>query len=353
MKQRLHAKMNLQFRFFILCLLEFVAVAVLAEIGGWMLRRWLGVTPEIPAFVWAILFSVVLGSAIARYASHTFFAPITRLCRAMKEVAGGDFHIEMQTDSKIDELRELYDNFNCMVRELNSTETLQTDFISSVSHEFKTPINAIEGYAALLQEQDLTPDEQRQYVEKILFNTRRLSTLTGNILLLSKLSSQSIRPRRTTFRLDEQIRQAVLALEQKWEDKELELDVDLERTAFTGYEALLLHVWTNLIDNAVDALTDAGTKDPLIRVTLGETPRAYVFSVSNNGPAIPDEIRESIFHLGFTTKSAGHGSGLSIVSEILESYSGEITVESTPDHTSFSGTIPKAARKEAAENLNP
>lgn len=118
-----------------------------------------------------------------------------------------------------------------------------------------------------------------------------------------------------------------------------------------GWE--MCRVMGNLIDNAVDALTDAGTKNPLIRVTLGETPRAYVFSVSNNGPAIPDEIRESIFHLGFTTKSAGHGSGLSIVSEILESYSGEITVESTPDRTSFSGTIPKAARKEAAENLNP
>ena len=118
-----------------------------------------------------------------------------------------------------------------------------------------------------------------------------------------------------------------------------------------GWE--MCRVMGNLIDNAVDALTDAGTKDPLIRVTLGETPRAYVFSVSNNGPAIPDEIRESIFHLGFTTKSAGHGSGLSIVSEILESYSGEIAVESTPDRTSFSGTIPKAARKEAAENLNP
>lgn len=118
-----------------------------------------------------------------------------------------------------------------------------------------------------------------------------------------------------------------------------------------GWE--MCRVMGNLIDNAVDALTDAGTKNPLIRVTLGETPRAYVFSVSNNGPAIPDEIRESIFHLGFTTKSAGHGSGLSIVSEILESYSGEITVESTPERTSFSGTIPKAARKEAAENLNP
>ncbi len=330
MKQRLHAKMNLQFRFFILCLLEFVAVAVLAEIGGWMLRRWLGVTPEIPAFVWAILFSVVLGSAIARYASHTFFAPITRLCRAMKEVAGGDFHVEMQTDSKIDELRELYDNFNRMVRELNSTETLQTDFISSVSHEFKTPINAIEGYAALLQEQDLTPDEQRQYVEKILFNTRRLSTLTGNILLLSKLSSQSIRPRRTTFRLDEQIRQAVLALEQKWEDKELELDVDLERTTFTGYEALLLHVWTNLIDNAVKFDPHGG----LLRLRLYQPDEHLLFTIEDSGPGIAAGDEERIFakfYQSDTSREAeGNGLGLALVKKIVELNGGSVRAENLP-----------------------
>ena len=330
MKQRLHAKMNLQFRFFILCLLEFVAVAVLAEIGGWMLRRWLGVTPEIPAFVWAILFSVVLGSAIARYASHTFFAPITRLCRAMKEVAGGDFHVEMQTDSKIDELRELYDNFNRMVRELNSTETLQTDFISSVSHEFKTPINAIEGYAALLQEQDLTPDEQRQYVEKILFNTRRLSTLTGNILLLSKLSSQSIRPRRTTFRLDEQIRQAVLALEQKWEDKELDLDVDLERTTFTGYEALLLHVWTNLIDNAVKFDPRGG----LLRLRLYQPDEHLLFTIEDSGPGIAAGDEERIFakfYQSDTSREAeGNGLGLALVKKIVELNGGSVRAENLP-----------------------
>ena len=330
MKQRLHAKMNLQFRFFILCLLEFVAVAILAEIGGRMLRRWLGVTPEIPAFVWAILFSVVLGSAIARYASHTFFAPITRLCRAMKEVAGGDFHVEMQTDSKIDELRELYDNFNRMVRELNSTETLQTDFISSVSHEFKTPINAIEGYAALLQEQDLTPDEQRQYVEKILFNTRRLSTLTGNILLLSKLSSQSIRPRRTTFRLDEQIRQAVLALEQKWEDKELELDVDLERTTFTGYEALLLHVWTNLIDNAVKFDPHGG----LLRLRLYQPDEHLLFTIEDSGPGIAAGDEERIFakfYQSDTSREAeGNGLGLALVKKIVELNGGSVRAENLP-----------------------
>lgn len=117
-----------------------------------------------------------------------------------------------------------------------------------------------------------------------------------------------------------------------------------------GWE--MCRVMGNLIDNAADALTEARTENAEIHVFLGETPRAFMFSVSNNGPRIPDEIRGSIFYLGFTTKSAGHGSGLSIVSEILETYSGEITVESTDERTCFSGTIPKTARKETAENLH-
>lgn len=117
-----------------------------------------------------------------------------------------------------------------------------------------------------------------------------------------------------------------------------------------GWE--MCRVMGNLIDNAVDALTEAGTNGAEIRVFLGETPRAFVFSVSNNGPRIPEELCESIFHLGFTTKAAGHGSGLSIVSEILDSYSGAISVESTDERTAFSGTIPKAPCIEKAENAH-
>ena len=124
----------------------------------------------------------------------------------MRTVAGGNFNVTAETDSRINEVRSLYSSFNMMVKELSATETLQTDFISSVSHEFKTPINAIEGYASLLQDHQQSQEEQDAYIEKILFNTRRLSTLIGNILLLSKISAQSIRPQLVSYRLDEQVR---------------------------------------------------------------------------------------------------------------------------------------------------
>lgn len=145
---------------------EFIAVVLLSELAGWLLKRWLGVTMDIPIFVWAILFSVVVGGAVTNYITHSFIDPITRLRKAMKEVAGGNFHVTMQSDSKLKEVRDIYESFNRMVKELGNTETLQTDFISSVSHEFKTPINAIEGYASLLQDHHQSPEEQETYIEK-------------------------------------------------------------------------------------------------------------------------------------------------------------------------------------------
>lgn len=192
---------------------------ILAEAIAWVIQRWLGVTPDVPIFVWAIVLSVIIGTAMTNFLTRAFIDPIMKLREAMLEVAGGNFHVTAVCTSRLREVREIYDSFNRMVRELGTTETLQTDFISSVSHEFKTPINAIEGYAALLQDHQQSQAEQEVYIEKILFNTRRLSTLTGNILLLSKLNNQSIRPQKTRFRLDEQVRQAILALEQKWTEK--------------------------------------------------------------------------------------------------------------------------------------
>ena len=248
MKKRRNKFFDIRVQFFFICMAGFIGVALLAALAAWGLEH-LGV--NVPMFVWLLIFTLLLGSATAAGFSIAFFAPISRLSRAMKEVAGGNFRVHVKTKSVFRDIRDSFDSFNLMVSELNATETLQTDFISNVSHEFKTPISAIEGYASLLQEHQQSPEEQAEYIDKILFNTRRLSALAGNILLLSKLDSQSIHPQRSRFRLDEQVRQCILALERKWTEKDVDFDVDLDSVDFTGYEGLLQHVWMNLIDNAV------------------------------------------------------------------------------------------------------
>ena len=118
----------------------------------------------------------------------------------------------------------------------------------------------------------------------------------------------------------------------------------------SGWE--MCRVFGNLIDNARDAILESGGSGPLIRISLGETPNAFTFSVSNNGPRIPERILSSIFLPGFTTKSEGHGSGLAIVSEILHAYGGQIAVHSDEAETRFAGSIPKPSAAPTADPQN-
>ena len=326
MKKKRNGRSRLRLRFILICMSQLVLVAALAELAGWAFRHWFGVTPELPIFVWAMVFSGTIGVAVTNHMTKMLIDPIAKLCSAMREVADGDFKVEAKCESRIQDVQDIYDSFNSMVRELSTTETLQTDFISDVSHEFKTPINAIEGYASLL-EGEPSPEEQRAYVEKILFNTRRLSALTGNILLLSKLSNQSILPQKTQFRLDEQIRQAIVALEQKWSEKELGFEVELAETPFFGYESLLPHVWTNLIGNAVKFSPKGGE----IRIKMMRTEGAVVFTIEDDGPGIVPGDEEHIFTKFYQSESShgmeGNGLGLALVRQIVEMSGGSVDVQ--------------------------
>ncbi len=331
MKKELTPRVTLRVKFFLICMAEFVVVVLLSELAGWLLRRWLGVTVSIPIFVWAILFSVVVGGAITKFISRSFIDPITQLGKAMKEVANGNFQVTAQCRSRLKEVNDIYASFNLMVKELGATETLQTDFISNVSHEFKTPINAIEGYASLLQDHQQSQAEQDVYIEKILFNTHRLSTLTGNILLLSKINNQSIHPQRTVFRLDEQVRQAIVALEQKWTEKDIDFDVELDKISYSGYESLLIHVWSNLIDNAIKFDPHGG----MIALRLRQEDGFAVFTIDDNGPGVAPEDQERVFHKFYQSDSSrvmdGNGLGLPLVKKIVEFSGGTVTLENLPE----------------------
>ena len=326
MKKKRNGRSSLRLRFILICMSQLVLVAALSELAGWAFRHWFGVTPELPIFVWAMVFSGTIGVAVTNHMTKMLIDPIAKLRSAMREVADGDFKVEAKCESRIQDVQDIYDSFNSMVRELSTTETLQTDFISDVSHEFKTPINAIEGYASLL-EGEPSPEEQRAYVEKILFNTRRLSALTGNILLLSKLSNQSILPQKTQFRLDEQIRQAIVALEQMWSEKELGFEVELAETPFFGYESLLPHVWTNLIGNAAKFSPKGGE----IRIKMMRTEGAVVFTIEDDGPGIVPGDEEHIFTKFYQSESShgmeGNGLGLALVRQIVEMSGGSVDVQ--------------------------
>jgi len=274
-----------------------------------------------------LLFSLAIGVAFAAVLRSIFVDPIERLSEAMNEVASGDFDTRIETKSRINEIQDIYSNFNLMASELGSTEILQTDFISNVSHEIKTPINAIEGYTMLLQDSQCTAEEQAQYIDKILFNTKRLSELVGNILLLSKIENQAIETKVVKFRVDEQIRQSIMLLEPKWAEKDIEFDVELEHVECIGNSGLLMHVWNNLIGNAVKFSPDGGT----VAINLEKQEDSVRFIVEDCGPGITEEEEKHLFDKFYqgdsSHKQEGNGLGLALVKRILDQCEGTITAE--------------------------
>lgn len=338
------SKFNYGFIFSSAALVGSLLSTALATFIVWLLNRRFGVWLGMPYTIRVLLISILSGAAIAVGLSKIFVSPMMKLGDAMRKVAGGDFTVRLDCTSKIRDVREVYGSFNTMVKELGNTETLQTDFVSNVSHEFKTPINAIEGYASLLQDSQLTDEQKNAYIDKIIFNTRRLSDLVGSILLLSKVNNQTISLKASTFRLDEQVRQSILALESKWEKKEIEFDIDLDEIEYTGYENLLSHVWLNLIDNAVKFSPQNGQ----IRIRLKQLDGSVTFSIWDNGLPIPEADIDRIFNKFYqgdnSHASEGNGLGLALVRKIVAAAHGTINVTSSEDAgTEFVVALPNSS----------
>jgi len=291
-------------------------------------------------FVIAIV-SIIVGTIISNYAGKHPLAAIIAMSNATQEIAKGNFDVSLKENIRIKELRDMACNFNLMAKELAGTEILRTDFVENVSHEFKTLLSAIEGYATLLQKKDLSDEKRQAYTEKILFNTRRLSTLTSNILLLSRLENQEIGIKKETFCLDEQLREILLLLEDGWTEKKLELDIDIDAADYYGNKDLLAHVWQNILSNAIKFAPENG----LIHILLRKKNDTLTISITDNGIGMSEEIKQRIFEKfyqgDFSRSSQGNGLGLTLAKRIVDLHGGAISVSSKEGKgTTFTVSFP-------------
>ena len=319
--------LSIRMRFILMIMSELICVSFVS----WLVMDVLHIS-DIPYTVWIIISSVIAGIVLNNFLSIRYFGPVLKLKKAMQQVAEGDFSIRLKAGNELEEIQDIYTNFNRMVQELEATEILQTDLVSNVSHEFKTPISAIEGYATLFQNSEVpVSGEQEEYIDKILFNTRRLSHLAGNILLLSKIEHQSIQTRQNWYRLDEQIRQSIVLLEPDWSKKEIEFDVDMVDVEYMGNESLISHVWDNLLSNSVKFSPVGGT----IHIRMVPEGKKILFSIENEGPWISEDALKHIFDKFYqedsSHKQEGNGLGLALVKQILNLCKGSITAENIPD----------------------
>jgi len=290
------------------------------------------------------LFSLGFGVIIAFYAGRLPLIPINRVINALNELADGNYSARLTFRgpfAKAPAIRELSDSFNRMAEELQNTEMLQSDFVNNFSHEFKTPIVSIAGFAKLLKTDDLTEEQRREYVEIIEEESLRLSQMATNVLNLTKIENQSILTNVTDYNLSEQLRNCVLLLEDKWDKKNLELDLDFDEYDIQANEELLKEVFINLNDNAVKFANDYGTLG--IRVT--DYGQVYSIEVRNTGSTIPRDTLDKIFNKFYqgdeSHASFGNGIGLAIVKKIVRMHHGEVFASCTEDSTTLTVELPK------------
>ena len=326
-KQKKKFGINITIYFTILISLVIILTIAAASAVAYVLNYFFNITLHISENGWVIMFSVILGVAVAIFVSKILLSPIKKLATAMKKVALRDFTVRLETRSSITEVRELYDNFNLMTSELGATEILQTDFVSNVSHEFKTPLASIQGFAKLLQSDDITEQEREEYTQIIIDETSRLSKLSSNILRLTKLENQKTVGKKTRFSLDEQIRKILLVLEPEWSKKKIDLDIDLEDIMYVGSEELMAQIWQNIINNAIKFTPEGGK----ISVKLFRNEKNISAEIWDNGPSIAPDVKAKIFDKFYqgdrSRATEGNGLGLALVKRIIELSEGSIEVE--------------------------
>lgn len=271
--------------------------------------------------------TIIISFIFMKIASKKMLQPIQQLKEATKKVAAGDFSVKLESQRE-DEIGELTTNFNEMVKDLGSIECLQKEFIDNVSHEIKTPITSIQGFAQLLEDDKLTNEERKEYSNIIKEESNRLLNLSTNILKLSKLQNQNKITQKEQIDIAEQIRKAINLLEPKWNKKELIFNVSMEKKYFYGDEELIFQIWINLIDNAIKFSKQNGKID----ITLEEKNDKLEIKIKDSGIGMDEEHRKRIFsrfyQIDKSHSEEGNGLGLAIVKRIIELSNGEIGVES-------------------------
>lgn len=350
-KQRRTLTLLFAFVVFIALFLTMVIVSVIAMV---LLRRgMLSVADYSAKSIRLFLFilmaaSLVVGSLFSGIALRMPLTPVNKLIRGLNRLAAGEYSTRFYPKSKVEKamdefqvVRDLNASFNTLAMELENTEMLRSDFINNFSHEFKTPIVSIAGFAKLLKRGNLTEEQKREYLDIIEEESLRLSAMATNVLNLTKVENQSILTDVSEYNLSEQLRTCVLLLEAKWDRKRLELELDFDEIRYEGNEELLKEVWINLLDNAVKFAPEGSA----VLLKAEETPEAVTVSVKNDGPEIPPEAIQKIFNKFYQADEShaaeGNGVGLAIVKRVVELHGGSVHVKSENGITAFAVALPR------------
>lgn len=286
------------------------------------------------------LLSAILGIVLAVFFRNKILKPIHQLSEATDKISQGDYKVSIPL-SGFKSIRTLSEKTNSMAEELDNIETLRNDFINNFSHEFKTPIVSIGGFAKLLKNKNLTDEEKEEYIDIIISESERLSKLSNNILIITRLENQNTLSNKSEFNVSEQIRLVIAVLLNKWSSKNIDISFEGEDYIINADKDLLQMLWTNLIDNAYKYSPD---KSEII-VTLKKIKSEIVFTIKDSGKGMSEhDIRHAFdkFYQGDVShKKDGNGIGLSVAKRICELHEGDIIIRSSNENgTCFEVTLP-------------
>lgn len=335
---------------FYLTMFIFIVCCITAAVlfGIYILMVELGWVFEIN-LVWTIVIllfsSIVISTSLVRgFGNRIIFRNLRPIINAFKAVANGDFTQRLEPP-KERETAEICEGFNEMVNKLGKNELLASDFVSNVSHQFRTPLASIRGYAQLLESNDLTEKERLEYVAIIEEKALSLSDLVNDILELSRLENQSAALSKEVFKLDEQLRKCLLSMEKQMTEKNIEVDISLETVDICANKELLAEVWNNLLENAIKFSHENQT----IKIILVSNGKNATVTVKDEGIGMAEETKERLFDRFYRSNDvqgfSGCGLGMSIVRNIVEKHNGTITVEtSLGKGSTFKVNIPLNSR---------
>lgn len=313
--------------FFVLLGAGISAVVVLVLIRM-LMNEWFVALAPTTLIMMALVISTVIGTGIWLFTSKRFLRPIDHMINSQKKVARGDFSAKVPLPKGDTIITDLAKGFNAMTDELAGTEILRNDFINNFSHEFKTPIVSIKGFAKQLQNDELPEEQKKEYIDIIVKESDRLASMSSNILLLTKFENQQMVTNKTYFYLDEQIRNCILLLEKEWSKKQLNLDIDLKEIKYYSNEEMLSHVWLNILGNAVKFTQNEGT----ISVKCDMATDGITVRISDNGIGMDEQTQNRIFDKFYQGDSShtelGNGLGLSLAKRVVTLCGGTITVKS-------------------------
>ncbi|EZH67081.1 hypothetical protein DH09_03860 [Bacillaceae bacterium JMAK1] len=276
-----------------------------------------------------LMIVLIIGSLGFLVASTPIISPINQLSNAARKMAKGDFSVYIKKKRE-DEIGELVDNFNYMSKELQQIETMRQEFVSNVSHEFKSPMTTINGFVQAIRDGVVKEDEQKEYLDIIHSSTQRLSRLSDHLLQLASLESEHHPIEKHEYLVDEQIRRVVLSTQLLWEQKNITINIDLPQIMIVADQDLMEQVWMNLLTNAIKFSDRGGVIDIEAKHERGK----FTIIFRDQGIGIPKEHLPYVFERFYTVDTSrtpqisGNGLGLSLVKRILDLHKFTIKVES-------------------------